>query len=92
MLLGLEGVILVAQDVNFLSMVYILSGIIFLLYQSIVRKFALGATFTWLGMACYQWTRVTVFALRLGQLNARSLMQEKKYEIEEIKLPHEMEE
>lgn len=64
MLMVHEAVLLINRDLNFLSFVYLFSGLFFLCYQMSVYNLQLGVGYAWKGMAAFQWLRVAMFYAR----------------------------
>lgn len=62
---GVEGLIIASEDSKFHSGFYTLTGLIFLAYMSAVRQHGYGVKGVWIGMAMYQWLRLSIFSLRI---------------------------
>lgn len=58
------GITIAIRDSGFHLALYLCSAVLFIAYQSQVRRAALGVRGVWLGMVCFQWLRLAAFLLR----------------------------
>lgn len=63
-----EGVLLALRDTNFHVLTYLITGLGFIIYQTLVRMRAGGIFSVWIGFLAFQYLRLLIFSFRSQKL------------------------